>query len=209
SQSLGLLPRYLQQLEMESNGKQCGREGRSIEKASAPVLWGEAGTDGQHAFYQLIHQGGRLIPCDFIAIRDADFPLPGHHELLLANCLAQSESLMRGKTDSEVRAEMQAARLPEVVIEKLAPYKTFPGNQPSTTLLMPALTPYTLGQLIALFEHKVFALGVLWQINSFDQWGVEYGKQLANRLLPMIEGKVSTEGLDSSTTGLLHWIMKK
>lgn len=206
SQSLGLLPRYLQQLEMESNGKQCGRDGHPIEKASAPILWGEAGTDGQHAFYQLIHQGGQLIPCDFIAIRKADFPLPGHHAMLLANCLAQSEALMRGKTEAEVRAEMQAARLPEVVIEKLAPYKTFPGNQPSTTLLMPTLDPYTLGQLIALFEHKVFALGVLWQINSFDQWGVEYGKQLANRLLPMIEGKVPPEGLDSSTAGLLKRI---
>ncbi|WIM04543.1 MAG: glucose-6-phosphate isomerase [Candidatus Nitricoxidivorans perseverans] len=206
SQSLGLLPRYFQQLEMESNGKQAGRDGANIGCATAPVLWGEAGTDGQHSFYQLIHQGGRLVPCDFIALREADFPLPGHHEMLLANCLAQSESLMRGKTLDEVRAEMRSARLPEVVVEKLAPYKTFPGNQPSTTLLLPRLDPYTLGQLIALFEHKVFALGVLWHINSFDQWGVEYGKQLANRLLPMIEGKAPAEGLDSSTSGLIRWI---
>ncbi len=205
SQSLELLPRHLQQLEMESNGKRAGRDGRDTGCPTSPVLWGEPGTNGQHAFYQLIHQGGRLIPCDFIALRSADFPLPGHHEKMLANCFAQSEALMRGKTADEVRAEMEAARVPEAVIARLLPYKVFPGNQPSTTLLLPRLDPYSLGQLIALFEHKVFALGIIWDLNSFDQWGVEYGKQLANRLLPIIEGRSPAEGLDSSTAGLIDY----
>jgi glucose-6-phosphate isomerase len=208
SQSLELLPRHLQQLEMESNGKRAGRDGRDTGCATAPITWGEAGTNGQHAFYQLLHQGGRAIPCEFIALRAADFPLAGHHEKMLANCFAQSEALMRGKTMDEVRAEMEAARIPEAVIARLAPYKVFPGNQPSTTLLLPALTPYSLGQLIALFEHKVFALGAIWGLNSYDQWGVEYGKQLANRLLPIIEGRAAAEGLDSSTAGLLAYCQR-
>jgi glucose-6-phosphate isomerase len=194
SQSLGLLPRYLQQLEMESNGKQVGRDGKQIGHAACPVVWGEPGTNGQHAFYQLIHQGGRLIPCDFIAARRADFALPGHHEKLLANCFAQSEALMRGKNLAEAQAETTA---------ELAPYKVFPGNQPSTTLLLPEISPFTLGQLVALYEHKTFALGALWHLNSFDQWGVEYGKQLASRLLPIIEGKAPADMLDSSTAGLI------
>jgi glucose-6-phosphate isomerase len=203
SQSLELLPRYLQQLEMESNGKRAGRDGQDTGCATAAVVWGEPGTNGQHAFYQLLHQGGRLIPCEFIACREADFPLPGHHEKLLANCFAQAEALMRGKTAAEARAEMEAARLPEAAIERLLPYKVFPGNQPSTTLLLPRLDPFSLGQLIALYEHKVFALGALWNLNPYDQWGVEYGKQLANRLLPIIEGRAAADGLDSSTAGLI------
>ena len=194
SQSLELLPRYLQQLEMESNGKAVDRSGDAISIPTAPVLWGEAGTNGQHAFYQLIHQGGRLIPCEFIGIIEPDFNLPGHHEKLLAHCFAQSEALMRGKTLTEAQTETTA---------ELAPYKVFPGNQPSTTLLLPRLDPYTLGQLIALYEHKVFVLGALWNLNSFDQWGVEYGKQLASRLLPIIEGTAPATGLDSSTAGLI------
>ncbi|HEX8988282.1 MAG TPA: glucose-6-phosphate isomerase [Rhodocyclaceae bacterium] len=206
SQSLALLPRYLQQLEMESNGKPVDRRGRPLECAVAPVLWGEAGTNGQHAFYQAIHQGGRLIPCEFIAMREADFPLPGHHDKLLANCFAQSEALMRGKTLEEVRAEMLAQHIPESVVACLAPYKTFPGNQPSTTLLLPRLDPHNLGALIALYEHKVFVESCIWNINPFDQWGVEYGKQLANRLLPIMAGKAPSEGLDSSTAGLLAYI---
>ncbi|HZV55010.1 MAG TPA: glucose-6-phosphate isomerase [Rhodocyclaceae bacterium] len=205
SQSLELLPRYLQQLEMESNGKRAGRDGHDPGCPTSPVIWGEAGTNGQHAFYQLLHQGGRLIPCDFIVCRDPDFPLPGHHEKLLANCFAQAEALMRGKTADEARAEMETARVPEAVIDRLLPYKVFPGNQPSTTLLLPRLDPYNLGQLIALFEHKVFALGAIWNLNSYDQWGVEYGKQLANRLLPIIEGRAAADGLDSSTAGLLAY----
>ncbi|MDP3540679.1 MAG: glucose-6-phosphate isomerase [Azonexus sp.] len=195
SQSLALLPAYLQQLEMESNGKQTDRDGDPLKLASCPILWGEAGTNGQHSFYQLLHQGGRIIPCDFIALREADFPLPGHHVALLANCLAQSAALAFGQTADEV----QAAGVPEA----LAPYKVFPGNQPSTTLVMPALTPYTLGQLLALYEHKVFCLGVLWNINSFDQWGVELGKQLATQLTPLLEGEADTTAFDSSTQGLI------
>lgn len=203
SQSLELLPRFLQQLEMESNGKQAGRDGQAVGLATAPVLWGEAGTNGQHAFYQMLHQGGQTIPCDFIACRDADFPLPGHHDKLLANCFAQAEALMHGKTAAEAEAEMRAAHLPESAIDRLLPYKVFPGNQPSTTLLLPRLDPYQLGRLLALFEHKVFVLGALWNLNAYDQWGVEYGKQLANRLLPILQGKAAADGLDSSTAGLI------
>ncbi|HQR04185.1 MAG: glucose-6-phosphate isomerase [Proteobacteria bacterium] len=203
SQSLELLPHYLQQLEMESNGKRVDRQGAPVNYSTAPILWGEAGTGGQHAFYQLLHQGGRLIPCEFIALRQADFPLPGHHEKLLANCFAQSEALMRGRTLAETTAEMSAAGMDPAAIETLAPYRVFPGNQPSTTLLLPRLDPYELGRLIALYEHKVFALGVLWNLNSFDQWGVEYGKQLAGRLLPLIESGRMDDAIDSSTAGLI------
>jgi glucose-6-phosphate isomerase len=203
SQSLALLPRYLQQLEMESNGKQVDRQGLPLECATAPVLWGEAGTNGQHAFYQLIHQGGRLIPCEFIACRQPDFALPGHHEKLLANCFAQSEALMRGKTLAETTTELTASGMAAEQVNVLAPYRSFPGNQPSTTLLLPRLDPFNLGALLALYEHKVFVQSVIWDINPFDQWGVEYGKQLASRLLPIIEGKTSAAGLDSSTAGLI------
>jgi glucose-6-phosphate isomerase len=204
SQSLALLPRYLQQLEMESNGKQVDRQGLPLECATAPVLWGEAGTNGQHAFYQLIHQGGRLVPCEFIACRQPDFALPGHHEKLLANCFAQSEALMRGKTLAETTAELAASGMAAEQVALLAPYRSFPGNQPSTTLLLPRLDPFNLGALLALYEHKVFVQSVIWDINPFDQWGVEYGKQLASRLLPIIEGKAAASGLDSSTAGLIN-----
>jgi glucose-6-phosphate isomerase len=195
SQSLSLLPAYLQQLEMESNGKQIDRDGQPVGVATSPILWGEAGTNGQHSFYQLFHQGGRMIPSDFIALRSADFPLPGHHVSLLANCLAQSAALAFGQTAEEARA----AGVPE----KLVPYKTFPGNQPSSTLILPALDPYTLGQLLALFEHKVFCLGVLWNLNSFDQWGVELGKHLATQVTPLLEGGGDTSAFDASTRGLI------
>ena len=195
SQSLHLLPAYLQQLEMESNGKQIDRSGEPLGVPTCPVLWGESGTNGQHSFYQLLHQGGRVIPCDFIALRQADFPLPGHHSALLANCLAQSAALAFGQTADEVRATG--------VAEALVPYKVFPGNQPSTTLLLPALTPYSLGQLLALFEHKVFCLGVLWNLNAFDQWGVELGKQLASQLTPVLDGQADGSTFDASTRGLL------
>jgi glucose-6-phosphate isomerase len=187
---------------MESNGKRVDRDSKAVGYATAPIVWGEAGTNGQHAFYQLIHQGGRLIPCEFITCIQPDFTLPeDHHAKLLAHCFAQSEALMRGKTLDEATDELAAAVLSAPTF--LAPYKVFPGNQPSTTLLLPRLNPYTLGQLIALYEHKVFALGVLWNVDSFDQWGVEYGKQLASRLLPMIEGRTPAIGLDSSTAGLV------
>ena len=205
SQSLGLLPRYLQQLEMESNGKPVDRQGRPLDHAVAPVLWGEPGTNGQHAFYQLIHQGGRLIPCEFIATRCPDFDLPGHHAKLLANCFAQSEALMRGKTLAETTAELLAGGMAADEAARLAPFRSFPGNQPSTTLLLPRLDPYNLGALLALYEHKVFAESVIWDINPFDQWGVEYGKQLASRLLPIVEGKAPAAALDSSTAGLIAY----
>ena len=209
SQSLELLPRFLQQLEMESNGKRIDRNGNVVDYATAPVLWGEAGTNGQHAFYQLIHQGGRQIPCEFIGVIEPDFSLPGHHEKLMAHCFAQSEALMRGKTQAEAEAELQAAGTVSSAPTFLGPNKTFPGNQASTTLLLPHLDPYTLGQLIALYEHKVLALGALWNLNSFDQWGVEYGKQLASRLLPILEGKKPATGLDCSTAGLIAACLAK
>ncbi|GAB1392472.1 glucose-6-phosphate isomerase [Rhodocyclaceae bacterium] len=201
SQSLGLLPRYLQQLEMESLGKQIDRDGKLVGCPTLPILWGEPGTNGQHAFYQLLHQGGRALSCEFIACKEADFPLPGHHEKLLANCFAQSAALMKGKTEAEAFAELSSAVPPAPTF--LAPYKIFPGNQPSTTLLLPRLDPFNLGALIALYEHKVFTLGVLWHLDAFDQWGVEYGKQIANSLLPMIEGSVPVTAVDSSTAGLI------
>ncbi|MFA6441754.1 MAG: glucose-6-phosphate isomerase [Sterolibacterium sp.] len=203
SQSLEQFPRYLQLLEMESNGKQVGRDGLPAGVATSPIVWGEPGTNGQHAFYQLIHQGGRLIPCDFIALKQADFDLPGHHAALLANCFAQSEALMRGKTLDEVQGELSAAGMSVDDAARLAPFKVFPGNQPSSTLLLPRLDPYTLGQLIALYEHKTFVQGIIWGLNSFDQWGVELGKQLAVRLLPMVDGRRPAEGVDSSTQGLI------
>ena len=205
SQSLALLPRYLQQLEMESNGKQVDRQGMPLTCSAAPVLWGEAGTNGQHAFYQLIHQGGRRVPCEFIVCKQPDFALPGHHEKLLANCFAQSEALMRGKTLAETTAELAAGGMAAEQVTFLAPYRSFPGNQPSTTLLLPRLDPFNLGALLALYEHKVFVQSIIWDINPFDQWGVEYGKQLANRLLPIIEGKAPGAGLDCSTAGLIHY----
>ncbi|MFN4148066.1 MAG: glucose-6-phosphate isomerase [Rhodocyclaceae bacterium] len=201
SQSLALLPRYLQQLEMESLGKQIDRDGKPVGCPTLPIVWGEPGTNGQHAFYQLLHQGGRALSCEFIVCREPDYPLPGHHEKLLANCFAQSAALMKGKTEAEARAELEAAGFPAP--EFLAPYKIFPGNQPSTTLLLPRLDPFTLGALIAMYEHKVFTLGVLWHLDAFDQWGVEYGKQIANSLLPMIEGKAAIAGVDASTAGLI------
>ncbi|MDR2173920.1 MAG: glucose-6-phosphate isomerase [Burkholderiales bacterium] len=195
SQSLERLPAYLQQLEMESNGKQTDREGQPLSGIACPVVWGEPGTNGQHSFYQLIHQGGQLIPCDFIALTASDFPLHSHHPSLLANCLAQSAALAFGQTAEEVRA----AGVPE----NLLPFKIFPGNQPSTTLLLPTLNAWTLGQLLALYEHKTFYLGALWNINSFDQWGVELGKTLARRIEPLITQTGDDSAFDASTRGLL------
>lgn len=195
SQSLSLLPSHLQQLEMESNGKRANRDGQAVDYPTNPILWGEAGTNGQHSFFQLLHQGGALVASDFIALGRSDFPLPGHHSGLLANCLAQSSALAFGQTVEEART----AGIPE----HLLPFRRFPGNQPSTTVVLPELTPFTLGQLIALYEHKVFCLGVLWNLNSFDQWGVELGKQLAGKLAPCIRGEAPTDTLDASTRGLI------
>lgn len=196
SQSLALLPAHLQQLEMESNGKHVDRQGLPVNIPTASILWGTAGTNGQHSFFQLLHQGSELVASDFIALGQSDFPLPGHHNGLLANCLAQSSALAFGQTQEEARQ----AGIPEALLA----YRTFPGNQPSTTIVLPELTPFTLGQLIALYEHKVFCLGVLWNLNSFDQWGVELGKQLAGRLAPCLRGEASSELLDGSTRGLIE-----
>lgn len=200
SHSLALLPAHLQQLEMESNGKHVDRQGLPVDIATAPILWGTAGTNGQHSFFQLLHQGSELVASDFIALARSDFPLPGHHTNLLANCLAQSSALAFGQTQKEARQ----AGIPE----SLLPYRTFPGNQPSTTIVLPELTPFTLGQLIALYEHKVFCLGVLWNLNSFDQWGVELGKQLAGKLAPCLRGDTPSDALDGSTRGLIEHLQK-
>lgn len=209
--SLGLLPSYLQQLEMESNGKSVDRNGEKLEVSSSAVVWGSAGTDAQHAYFQLLHQGGRLVPADFIAFAESDYPLPGHHDRLLANCFAQSEALMNGRSEDEARAELEKQRLAASEITRLLPHKIFPGNQPSTTMLLPTLSPNTLGMLIALHEHKVFAAAAIWGINPFDQWGVELGKQLASGLLPALEGgrDEDTSGMNASTRQLIAYCRKR
>ena len=200
---LACFPAYLQQLEMESNGKRVRMDGRAVGTDTGAIVWGEPGTDGQHAFYQLIHQGTSVIPCDFLIAARSNDRLSGHHELLLANCLAQSEALMLGKTLAEAKAELKQAGLPESEIRRLAPHKVFEGNRPSTTFLYERLDPGMLGTLVALYEHKVFVQGVIWGINSFDQWGVELGKALAQDLIPLVQGKGKAKGKDASTTGLL------
>jgi glucose-6-phosphate isomerase len=178
-QDLQYLPGYLQQLDMESNGKRVGADGAALQTATAPVIWGDVGTNGQHAYFQLLHQGPDMVPVDFITVLQAPATHGAHHTALLANCFAQSAALMRGKTEDEVRSELRAAGLDAAASDALAPHKTFPGNRPSNTILLPAMTPHALGALVALYEHKVFVQGVIWGINSFDQWGVELGKALA------------------------------
>ncbi|HRH79674.1 MAG TPA: glucose-6-phosphate isomerase [Thiobacillaceae bacterium] len=202
-QYLARFPAYLQQLDMESNGKGTTRDGKPVKVSTGPVLFGEPGTNGQHAFYQLIHQGTKLIPCDFLAAAESQNPVADQHDLLLANCFAQTEALMRGKTADEVRDELKAAGLKPAEIKALLPHKVFPGNRPTNTLLYRKLTPRTLGRLIALYEHKVFVQGVVWNVNSYDQWGVELGKQLARTIHPEISAKGETTGHDASTNGLI------
>ena len=207
-QYLHRFPAYLQQADMESNGKGTDREGHAITGyQTGPVIFGEPGTNGQHAFYQLIHQGTRLVPADFIAPVESHNPRGRHHAALLSNFLAQTEALMRGKTADEVRSEMQAARIPAEKIEAILPHRLFPGNRPTNTILFRKLTPRTLGRLIALYEHKILVQGVVWGVNSFDQFGVELGKQLANRILPELEGTadISAEH-DASTAALISKI---
>jgi glucose-6-phosphate isomerase len=203
-QRLGRLSAYLQQLDMESDGKRVRLDGTDVTEATGPIVFGEPGTNGQHAFYQLIHQGTDVIPCDFLLAAEGDRREDRHHTLLIANCLAQSEALMRGKTLAEVEAEMKAAGRSAADIAEIGPHRVFPGNRPSTTILYRHLDPMTLGKLIALYEHKIFVQGVVWGINSFDQWGVELGKTLAIDLVPMVEGKADSAGKDSSTAGLLN-----
>jgi len=203
-QYLHRLPAYLQQLDMESNGKRVDRDGRPVDALTAPVVWGEPGTNGQHAFYQLLHQGTRLVPCDFLAGFKSHHDLGDHHRLLLANCFAQAEALMRGKTDGEVRDELSAQGLAGEALERLVPHKVFPGNRPSTTILYRKLGPRTLGMLLAMYEHKVFTMGAVWNINSFDQWGVELGKQLAATVAADLASPAETTGHDSSTNQLIN-----
>jgi glucose-6-phosphate isomerase len=201
-QYLQHLPAYLQQADMESNGKGVTRDGRPIDYQTGPVIWGEPGTDGQHAFYQLIHQGTQLIPVDFIAPLASLNPVGDHHAKLLANCFAQSEALMRGRTADEARAELAASGLPPDAVDALVPHKVFPGNRPSSTLLVDRLTPQRVGALIALYEHKIFVQGVVWSVNSYDQWGVELGKQLAGTILEELRGGPAATH-DASTAGLV------
>jgi glucose-6-phosphate isomerase len=208
-QYLEHFPAYFQQGDMESNGKHVTRDGARVGYATGPVVWGQPGTDGQHAFYQLIHQGTELIPADFIAPIRSHNPLSDHHAKLLANCLAQTEALMRGRTLEEARAAMLAAGLDAAEADRLAPHRQFDGNRPTTTILVDELTPRTLGALIALYEHKIFAQGIIWGINSFDQWGVELGKQLAGVILGELEAGRVTADHDGSTAALLDYFLAR
>jgi glucose-6-phosphate isomerase len=203
-QYLHRLPAYLQQADLESNGKYVTRDGARVDYATGPILFGEPGTNGQHSFYQLIHQSTRLVPCDFIAPARSHNPIGEHHPILLSNFFAQTEALMKGKTDAEVRAELKAQGLSGAALEALAPHKVFDGNRPTNSILVPEITPHTLGALIALYEHKIFVQGVIWQINSFDQWGVELGKQLAKAILPELTSSGAVTGHDASTNGLIN-----
>nr|WP_316652062.1 glucose-6-phosphate isomerase [uncultured Gellertiella sp.] len=203
-QRLSRFPAYLQQLDMESNGKSVTIDGKPVEGRSGPVVWGEPGTNGQHAFYQLIHQGTDIIPAEFLIARTGFEPDLAHqHRLLMANCVAQSQALLKGRTLDEARVQMQKQNVDPAKVDHIAPHRVFAGNRPSITFVHDQLTPFALGRLIALYEHRVFVEGVLFRINSFDQWGVELGKELATGLLPVIEGKAGTDGLDASTAGLI------
>jgi len=195
---------YFQQGDMESNGKSNDRNGNPVNYQTGPVIWGEPGTNGQHAFYQLIHQGTKLIPCDFIAPAQSHNPIANHHQLLLSNFFAQTEALMNGKSQKEVEEELKAAGKNADEIEKLAPFKVFEGNRPTNSILIKKITPFTLGSLIAIYEHKIFVQGIIWNIFSYDQWGVELGKQLAGRILPELEDDQPVSGHDSSTNGLIN-----
>jgi glucose-6-phosphate isomerase len=205
-QYLHRFPAYFQQGDMESNGKSVRRDGTRVDYDTGPIIWGEPGTNGQHAFFQLLHQGTELVPADFLAAAESQTPLADHHEKLLANFLAQTEALAFGKAADEVRAELQNHGLTGEALEALVPHKVFDGNRPTTSILYHKLTPRRLGSLIALYEHKIFVQGVIWGINSFDQWGVELGKTLATELLPIVSGKAPASGKDSSTAGLVEAI---
>ncbi|RYH09750.1 glucose-6-phosphate isomerase [Tropicimonas sp. IMCC6043] len=208
-QRLIRLPAYLQQLEMESNGKRVSMDGADLEVVSGPVVWGEPGTNGQHAFYQLIHQGTGVVPCEFMVAAQGHEPDLVHmHRLLVANCLAQSEALLRGRSLEEATAIMAAKGLEGAELERQARHRVFPGNRPSTTLVYPLLTPEVLGQIVALYEHRVFVEGVILGINSFDQWGVELGKELAKALEPVVSGEAEPEGKDGSTRLLVETLRR-
>lgn len=195
---------YFQQGDMESNGKYVDRNGNAVNYETGPIIWGEPGTNGQHAFYQLIHQGTKLIPCDFIAPAQSHNPIGDHHNLLLSNFFAQTEALMNGKTEEEVIAEFKTAGKSDEEIAKLAAFKVFLGNRPTNSFLVKKITPETLGAMIAMYEHKIFVQGIIWNVFSFDQWGVELGKQLANKILPELTDNQAVESHDSSTNGLIN-----
>jgi glucose-6-phosphate isomerase len=211
-QGLSKLAPYLQQADMESNGKFINREGERIDFHSGPVIWGEIGTNGQHAFYQLLHQGTEIVPADFIMPIQSQYKLGKdgneHHKILLSNFIAQTQSLMLGKTYNEARTEIEKQGYEGEDIESFIPQKTFEGNRPTSSILFKKLTPKTLGQIIAMYEHKIFTQGIIWNINSFDQWGVEYGKQIAKQVLPKLSEKAPTDNFDSSTNGLINYIKK-
>jgi glucose-6-phosphate isomerase len=189
---------------MESNGKSVDRDGNPVDWQTGPIIWGEPGTNGQHAFYQLIHQGTKLIPCDFLAPAISQRPIGEHHKILLANYFAQTEALMNGKTADEAADELRKAGKSKDEISFLTPFKEFSGNRPTNSILFKKLTPRTLGSLIALYEHKIFTQGIIWDIYSFDQWGVELGKQLASRILPELQDDAPVNTHDSSTNGLIN-----
>jgi glucose-6-phosphate isomerase len=195
---------YLQQGDMESNGKCVDRSGVAVSYQTGPVIWGEPGTNGQHAFYQLIHQGTKLIPCDFLAPAISHNPIGDHHTKLLANFFAQTEALMNGKTEEEARTELEKSGMAKEEIKKLLPFKVFEGNRPTNSILLKKLTPRTLGSLIAMYEHKIFTQGIIWNVYSFDQWGVELGKQLAGKILPELTTPTPTKSHDQSTNGLIN-----
>jgi glucose-6-phosphate isomerase len=203
-QYLHRFPAYLQQGDMESNGKNVTVDGEAIDYSTGPIIWGEPGTNGQHAFYQLLHQGSKLVPCDFIAAVESQNPLGNHQQILLSNFFAQPEALMKGKRADEVEKELFDAGLTPEEVQILTPHKVFPGNRPSSSILFDRLTPRTLGSLIALYEHKIFTQGVLWNVNSFDQWGVELGKQLAKKILPELSQRQPADSHDCSTNGLIN-----
>lgn len=203
-QYLHRFPAYFQQGNMESNGKQTDRSGKPVQYATGPIIWGEPGTNGQHAFYQLIHQGTPLIPCDFIAAAQSQNPIGDHHEKLMSNFFAQTEALLNGKSAPQVKEELRKQGLSPQEIKKLTPFKVFKGNKPTNSILVKKVTPFALGELIALYEHKIFTQGVIWNIYSFDQWGVELGKQLANKILPELLDNKPIKSHDSSTNGLIN-----
>ena len=203
-QYLEYFPSYFQQGDMESNGKSTTKDGEHVTVSTGPIIWGQPGTNGQHAFYQLIHQGTKLIPCDFLAAAQSHNPSGEHNEILLSNFFAQTEALMKGRTSEEARAELQKEGYEGEQLEILTAAKTFEGNKPTNSFLYPLLTPETLGGLIALYEHKIFTQGVIWNIDSFDQMGVELGKQLAKAILPELENDEKVTSHDSSTDGLIN-----
>ena len=204
------MPAYLQQLEMESNGKRVRIDGAALGQHSAPIVWGEPGTNGQHAFYQLIHQGTRVVPCEFmVAARGHEPELAHQHRLLVANCLAQSEALMRGRALDEARAILAGKEIAPDDLDRQARHRVFPGNRPSSTLIYPKLTPFVLGQIIALYEHRVFVEGVILGLNSFDQWGVELGKELAVTMEPVVAGRAAADGKDASTRMLVEFLRQQ